>query len=150
MQYILYRFFFFFFQITSYGELHSLTIPEIFADDEGSYFAKATNSAGESQCSCQLKVRLPPPVMEAAPPEFSQQFQDVRCQEGDGVTFICVPTGQPRPKVTWLFNDQPVSNPTYRIGQDGDRHTLHIAEVYKEDEGVYRLVEITLWCCALH
>ena len=44
-------------QLTSSRELHSCTIPEVFAEDAGNFMVKATNAAGEAKCYATLMVK---------------------------------------------------------------------------------------------
>lgn len=48
------------FQISTDGEQHTLTIPEVFSDDQGVYQARAVNLAGEAKCYSQLTVKPVP------------------------------------------------------------------------------------------
>ncbi|CAG5126015.1 unnamed protein product [Candidula unifasciata] len=98
------------FQITAFADVHSLTIPEVFDEDSGSYTVKAANRAGEASCVAKLTVETPPEeTMEKkkvsrreqvpqSPPEFGRLFHDVTAKPGDSVTFECTVTGSPKPK----------------------------------------------------
>lgn len=91
--------------------MHSLTIPEVFEEDSGSYMVRAVNTAGQATCLARLTVTpLPEEMMERRhaprrqrippqPPEFMKLFQDQTAKPGDAVTFECVITGSPKPKV---------------------------------------------------
>ena len=41
----------------SRGQLHSLTIPEVFKEDAGNYMVKAVNAAGEAKCYATMIIR---------------------------------------------------------------------------------------------
>lgn len=98
-------------QITAFADVHSLTIPEVFDEDSGTYTVKAANRAGEASCLAKLTVEPPPEeTMEKkkvsrreqvphSPPEFGRLFHDVTAKPGDSVTFECTVTGSPKPKV---------------------------------------------------
>ena len=98
-------------QITAFADVHSLTIPEVFEEDSGSYMVRAVNTAGQATCLARLTVTpTPEETMERRqaprrqhiapqPPEFTKLFQDQTAKPGDTVTFECVITGSPKPKV---------------------------------------------------
>lgn len=99
--------------MTSFADVHNLTIPEVFAEDGGNYMVKATNKAGEAKCYAKLTIKVLPQqeVMRStevrrtktevthSPPEFLKLFQDKVVQPGDSVTLDCVIVGSPKPKV---------------------------------------------------
>lgn len=103
------------FQITAFADVHSLTIPEVFEEDSGSYMVRAFNSAGEATCLARLTVQpVPEEIMQQRivprrqqipqrPPEFTRLFQDLNAKPGDSVTFECVITGSPKPKVSIIL-----------------------------------------------
>ena len=45
-------------------------------------------------------------------------------------------------QVRWLFNNEPVTSPHFRVGSrpDGITHTLHIPEVFDEDAGRFSVL----------
>ena len=98
-------------QITAFADVHSLTIPEVFEEDSGSYMVRAFNTAGQATCLARLTVTpAPEDTMERRqaprrehmpqrPPEFTKLFQDQTAKPGDSVTFECMITGSPKPKV---------------------------------------------------
>ena len=44
-------------------------------------------------------------------------------------------------QVRWLFNNEPVTSPHFRLGSRPDgTHTLHIAEVFDEDAGRFSVL----------
>lgn len=100
------------------GDLHTLTIPEVFEEDAGTYAVQASNPAGEAKSLAKLNVhtvsettRIRRTVKQTTiirkeeiahePPEFKKLFQDVRVKPGEPATFECVVTGNPRPKVRY-------------------------------------------------
>ncbi|XP_013393635.1 titin [Lingula anatina] len=138
------------YQITANGELHTLTIPEVFKEDAGSFAAVATNEGGEAKSYAKLHVkesydttttttvkttRVETKEVKHSPPEFKMLFKDVHVRLGESVKFECVIAGSPKPKVTWFFNGEPIVRKEYRIIMESDRHTLYIQEVRPEDAG---------------
>ena len=99
------------FQITAFADVHSLTIPEVFEEDAGSYMVQAVNSSGHATCLSRLNVLpmlcesfdketlLEKEHISQQPPEFKKLFQDVTAKPGDSVVFEAVITGSPKPRV---------------------------------------------------
>ncbi|XP_060064415.1 titin-like, partial [Ylistrum balloti] len=154
------------YQVTAFADVHNLTIPETFEEDTGNYMVRATNLAGEAKCYAKLSVKAPTqPIQEAevmrirrvvetkesnmivkredgleqSPPEFQKLFQDMTVNAGDNVTFECVITGSPKPKVTWYFNGEPVVSRDYQISMESSKYRLHIPEVFDEDAGRFSI-----------
>ena len=107
--------------MTAFADVHNLTIPEAFEQDGGKYMVKAANKAGEAKCYAKLVVkpaqqpateqmlrkavepRRAPADLTHSPPEFIRLFQDKVSRPGDAVTFDCLITGAPKPKVELMF-----------------------------------------------
>ncbi|CAH1789041.1 unnamed protein product, partial [Owenia fusiformis] len=146
------------FQISADGEVHSLVIPTAQPADAGCYQVKAINAAGEAKCYCGLFVNQPGKMEKTlteritkttsitrtmqqtvipgqSPPEFKALFRDMRVGAGESVTFECIITGSPKPKVSWFFNGDAVVSQDYQITMEQDRYKLHIPEVFDEDSG---------------
>ncbi|XP_074642495.1 uncharacterized protein LOC141899810 [Tubulanus polymorphus] len=156
------------YQITADGEIQTLTIPEVFAEDAGTFMVRAINPAGEAKCYAKLMVEAaspedlsrkpvktmtfvpreepqrfaPSPVRVSLtrevshyPPEFKELFRDQTVPLGDPVRFACVIYGNPKPKVTWYFNGEEITNKDYVVDMEGDRHSLFIPEIFEEDAG---------------
>ena len=103
--------------MTAFADVHNLTIPEAYEQDGGNYMVKAVNKAGEAKCYAKLVVkpaqqpatelmirkaaepRRAPGDSMHSPPEFIRLFQDKVARPGEAVTFDCLITGSPKPKV---------------------------------------------------
>ena len=97
---------------------------------------KAVNSIGVASCSAELLVH-----MEA--PTFTQALQDTPVKVTDTAHLTCKVKGIPRPEVTWLLDDKPVTEgPKHLTTYEGDEITLNITDVTLED------VEVTYTCRA--
>ncbi|KAJ8952457.1 hypothetical protein NQ314_007533 [Rhamnusium bicolor] len=72
-------------------------------------------------------------------PRFVKRISPVRVMDGEKVTFSCVVTGKPIPKVEWYHNDVPVKEAKdVIIYQDTEGVcTLAISEVFPENAGEY-------------
>lgn len=76
---------------------------------------------------------------EATRPQFVQipaghVFFD---EDSDYIIMHCVATGNPRPQISWTFDDQPLRDNTERV-QIHDNGTLVIHNPIEEDEGNYK------------
>lgn len=141
------------FQLLFQGDRCSLIIQEALPEDAGEYKVVAINSAGEASSKCVLNVT---PLGDAeqkeknvsnaekeeitgAAPKFSKLLSDVLVSEGDKVILECCVTGDPRPEVKWLLNNELIKDVEhFKTTQDDDGNVrLEIEAVRPEDKGVY-------------
>ena len=87
--------------------------------------------------SCQVVTKKIP---GHSPPEFKALFKDMRVRPGEPCKLEVKVIGTPKPKVSWLFNNEPVVSPDYQISSVGDAYTLFIPEVFDEDAGRFSVV----------
>ncbi|XP_064552468.1 uncharacterized protein LOC135438178 isoform X18 [Drosophila montana] len=131
----------------------TLTIPQAYPNDAGSYVLSAKNLAGEAYSSCNIivKGRLPNETsdsemasdIEPIRPAVHIPLKDVSIFEGKPVRLDCVIVGQPEPEVIWYHNERPVKESAdVQLLFQGDRCSLFIQEVYQEDAGNYKVVAI--------
>ncbi|ESO99785.1 hypothetical protein LOTGIDRAFT_59089, partial [Lottia gigantea] len=86
------------FEITYRQGRVTLTIPEVFEEDEGHFTATAENIAGSASSTAELIVR----VFDApAAPQFKKIPDDLTASEGTTVRFDCLVTGRPAPELDW-------------------------------------------------
>jgi len=160
------------FEIKSERELQTLTIPKAYKEDAGNYMVKATNDAGVAKCYATLLVKpggekhgmkmrlvesshtMPGMLAEGHhPPTITRAFHDFTVRQGKPCSMEVIIVGRPQPKVQWLFNNEPVVTPDYKISAFGDTHILHIPEVMEEDAGRFSVVAENesgkAWCSAL-
>lgn len=85
-----------------------------------------------------MKVSIIFPPEETAPPSFLQRLQSSTVRQGSQVRLdICV-TGIPTPAVKFYREGAEIqSSNDFRILQEGDLHSLLIAEAFPEDSGTY-------------
>lgn len=134
------------FQLLFQGDRCSLVIQEALPEDAGEYKVVAINSAGEASSKCVLNVtpqEEPKPTKEDdknVAPKFSKLLTDVLVSEGEKVTLECCVTGEPKPEVKWLLNNESIApeNDHFKRTQDDDGNVrLVIASVLPDDKGVY-------------
>ncbi|CAH1249860.1 MYLK [Branchiostoma lanceolatum] len=117
----------------------SLTIAEVFVEDEARYMCKASNPGGQAICSAKLTVKAletePPPQS----PVLNLNLQDIQVMEGEEITLVVKVTAYPQPDVYWFCDGQPVKESSgVRIVLQGvDTFSLVIKEAYPEDSGTY-------------
>lgn len=139
------------FQLLFQGDRCSLIIQEALPEDAGEYKVVAINSAGEASSKCVLGVTpvadTEQPVKETEEkvepagiaPKFSKLLTDVLVSEGDRVILESCVSGEPKPEIKWLLNNEPVpiSDHFKTTHDDEGNIKLEIDSVLPEDKGVY-------------
>lgn len=110
-----------------------LRIPAVTAAHSGRFSVRATNGAGQATSTAELLV-----TAETAPPSFIQRLQSSTVRQGSQVRLDVRVTGIPAPVVKFYREGAEIQSSTdFRIIQDGDLHSLLIAEAFPEDSGTY-------------
>ncbi|XP_043850683.1 striated muscle preferentially expressed protein kinase isoform X2 [Dromiciops gliroides] len=116
------------------GRKSKLLLTSVHEDDSGVYTCKLSTAKDELTCSARLTVR---PSMA---PLFTRMLEDVEVLEGRGARFDCKISGLPPPTITWTHFGNPVEeNDNVRLRHEGGLHSLLIAHVGSEDEGLYEV-----------
>ncbi|XP_074154760.1 striated muscle preferentially expressed protein kinase isoform X5 [Sminthopsis crassicaudata] len=128
------------------GGLCRLRILAAERGDAGFYTCKAVNEYGTRQCEARLEVRdeltcsARLTVRPSLAPLFTRMLEDVEVLEGRGARFDCKISGLPPPTITWTHFGNPVEeNENVRLRHEGGLHSLLIAHVGTEDEGLYEV-----------
>ncbi|XP_023578816.1 striated muscle preferentially expressed protein kinase isoform X2 [Octodon degus] len=109
-----------------------LLLTSVHEDDSGVYTCKLSTAKDELTCSARLTVR------PSLAPLFTRLLEDVEVLEGRAARLDCKISGTPPPSVSWThFGHQVEESDNLRLRQDGGLHSLHIAHVSSEDEGLY-------------
>lgn len=76
------------------------------------------------------------------PPRFAKKLKpEMIILEGDPCSLQLQVLGNPKPKVIWYFEDEPLENTEFmRVTSKGDWHKVEFDEVLVEDEGIYKCV----------
>ncbi|RWS15514.1 twitchin-like protein, partial [Dinothrombium tinctorium] len=126
----------------------TLSIGEVYPEDEGEYVCKATNSEGSTTTKCRLTV-IPMEQPEAesktagakGAPRLISHLTSSVVNDGDPVTLRCTIKGKQTPTkfdIVWLHNDKEIKpSNDFKYKNEGDDYLLVIAEVYPEDAGIY-------------
>ncbi|XP_062968943.1 striated muscle preferentially expressed protein kinase isoform X2 [Cynocephalus volans] len=114
------------------GRKCKLLLTSVHEDDSGIYTCKLSTAKDELTCSARLTVQ------PSLAPLFTRLLEDMEVLEGRAARFDCKISGTPSPSVTWMHFGHPVEeSENVRLRQDGGLHSLHIAHVGSEDEGLY-------------
>ncbi|XP_053606759.1 tyrosine-protein phosphatase Lar isoform X4 [Plodia interpunctella] len=111
--------------------------------DDATYECVAENGVGDAVTAvATLTVfetdKVPPGFPNIAPPPTTMVVE-----VGHTATLPCQATGNPTPKVKWLFNSLPLdvaSNPRYALLNDKMHGTLQIVKSEEDDQGKYECV----------
>uniref|UniRef100_H3C2B2 Myopalladin n=1 Tax=Tetraodon nigroviridis TaxID=99883 RepID=H3C2B2_TETNG len=117
--------------------VHSLVIDPLTQKDAGTYTCIASNKAGQSSFSLELKV-----VEKAMkyPPQFLEKLQNMGIPEGTPVRLECRVVGMPPPVIFWKKDNDSIPNTKERITmtQDATGYVcLLIQPTRKDDAGWY-------------
>uniref|UniRef100_A0A3B3CC45 Myopalladin n=1 Tax=Oryzias melastigma TaxID=30732 RepID=A0A3B3CC45_ORYME len=119
------------------NSVHSLVIDPLMQNDEGTYTCIASNKAGQSSFSLELKV-VEKETKHA--PQFVEKLQNMGIPEGSPVRLECRVVGMPPPAIFWKKDNETVSKTKDRISmtQDATGYVcLLIQTTTKDDAGWY-------------
>ncbi|TRY90328.1 hypothetical protein DNTS_015224 [Danionella cerebrum] len=114
------------------GQRCCLLFKSAHEDDSGAYTCKLSTAKDEIICTANLLV------MPSKKPLFTQKLELLEAMEGRSAQFVCRISGCPPPDVTWTHCEKPlVETESIRTLKVNGCHTLLIAHVKKENEGLY-------------
>lgn len=138
---------------------HGMKIKDVESEDAGSYICKATNGFGSINVNYTLividdsssgKTNQPPDGPNAEVEEFSSKqwarprfTQPAKMRKrviarpvGSSVRLKCIASGNPRPDITWLKDNKPLTS--QEIGDNKKKKwTLNLKSLKPEDSGKY-------------
>ncbi|KAM9345165.1 myopalladin isoform 2-T2 [Symphorus nematophorus] len=117
--------------------VHSLVIDPLTQNDAGTYTCIASNKAGQSSFSLELKV-----VEKEMkhPPQFLEKLQNMGIPEGTPVRLECRVVGMPPPAIFWKKDNDTIPRTKDRISMSQDATgyvCLLIQPTTKDDAGWY-------------
>ncbi|XP_017279809.1 myopalladin isoform X2 [Kryptolebias marmoratus] len=117
--------------------VHSLVVDPLTQNDAGTYTCIASNKAGQSSFSLELKV-----VEKETkhPPQFVEKLQNMGIPEGIPVRLECRVVGMPPPVIFWKKDNETISKTKDRISMSQDATgyvSLLIQPTTKDDAGWY-------------
>uniref|UniRef100_A0A670HZL1 Myosin light chain kinase, smooth muscle n=2 Tax=Podarcis muralis TaxID=64176 RepID=A0A670HZL1_PODMU len=144
------------------GSLCSLTIDKAFPEDEGQYKCIAENTAGKSECACNVSVEesskptekkskkpkssLSPMLateskLFSLPPQIVQFPEDQKVRAGESVELLCKVAGTLPLTCTWMkFRKQIQESEHIKIENAENSSKLTISSTKQEHCGCYTLV----------
>ncbi|KAI4812565.1 hypothetical protein KUCAC02_023941 [Chaenocephalus aceratus] len=117
--------------------VHSLVIDPLTQNDAGTYTCIASNKAGQSSFSLELKV-IEKEMKHS--PEFVEKLQNMGIPEGTPVRLECRVVGMPPPLIFWKKDNETIPRTKDRVSmtQDATGYVcLLIQPTTKEDAGWY-------------
>ncbi|XP_018789320.1 PREDICTED: twitchin isoform X17 [Bactrocera latifrons] len=122
----------------------TLTIHEIFPEDEGIFTCTATNSISAVETKCKLTVKpLDKRVSKrqtssSKPPKIVSHLESRFVKDGEMVTLACRIIGAEHFDVVWLHNNKEIKpSKDFQYTNEANIYKLQIAEIFPEDGGTY-------------
>ncbi|PSN48991.1 hypothetical protein C0J52_03867 [Blattella germanica] len=121
----------------------TLTINEVFPEDEGQYVCEAVNSIGTAKTTCKLKVK---PMQDAGrkaksgdkAPVIVDHLKSDFVKDGEPVILSCRIIGAQKFDVVWLHNNKEIKpSKDFQYTNEANIYKLNIAEIFPEDSGTY-------------
>ncbi|XP_071038443.1 twitchin-like [Parasteatoda tepidariorum] len=126
------------------NKVATLTIGEVFPEDEGTYTCKATNSLGTTSTVAKLTVLLPKENKKkkkeggSKPPRITSHLVSQVAKDGDPMTLSCTVKCPSDFEVVWLHNEKEIKNSKdFQYQNVGEMYKLVIPELFPEDSGIY-------------
>ena len=115
---------------------HFLCMEDIKHGDSGVYSIVAKNLVGDCKTSSKVKV-LKAPV-------FKKALSDITITEKQALKLHVEVDGSPEPDIEWLKDGNPLkkkksSSVKYVFHKEGNNHSLSVANVSLEDQGIYSI-----------
>lgn len=122
----------------------TLTINEVYPEDEGVYTCTATNSVGATETKCNLKIKplengdLKHSTGSDKPPKIVSHLESRSVKDGDAITLACRIIGSEKFDVVWLHNNKEIKpSKDFQYTNEANIYKLQIAEIFPEDAGTY-------------
>merc|ERR1719187_2014730 len=122
--------------MTRNDEEYSLTVNDVYGEDEDDYMCRAQNAGGIRTTKGELSIKLAPKIN--VPPRFRETaFFD----KGENAVIKIPFMGNPRPKITWQKEGETIEEGSHFGLEVQSRHAiLTIRDVTQFDTGSYRIV----------
>ena len=133
----------------TFDDGQSLRIAAVVAKkSEGKYTCKASSRAGESVLHQVIRKVQPPEIyktdMFGSDQTMIDNLVDKAVKTGAVMNLTCQATGQPRPGVSWQFNNSPVNESAAGVKYANHNQTIIIENFQSQHEGKYECVVTNL------
>ncbi|RWS07258.1 muscle M-line assembly protein unc-89-like protein, partial [Dinothrombium tinctorium] len=122
----------------------TLVFQHVTPEDAGLYTCVAKTTSGKMSCSAELTVQgeVHKLIKDPEPPEIKVQMSDLEVSEGASAMLEAKVTGYPKPKITWLReNEEIIADERHKfLFEDQESYTLVVKSVKTEDSGNYKLI----------
>lgn len=122
----------------------TLTINEVYPEDEGIYTCTATNSIGATETKCNLQIKplenghLKHAISSDKPPKIVSHLESRSVKDGEAITLACRIVGTDKFDIVWLHNNKEIKpSKDFQYANEANIYKLQIAEVFPEDAGTY-------------
>nr|XP_006823011.1 PREDICTED: titin-like [Saccoglossus kowalevskii] len=124
------------YKIEAYGNIHTLTIKDVYNEDTGDYAIRCNNKAATISSRAQLFIQVAPKV---TPP--ARLRVPLVCVQGEMVKLRIPYSGIPTPTIAWDKDGVDLAHKDhYEINTTDNETYLTIRKVTKEDSGQYAIV----------
>lgn len=111
-----------------------LKITNVKKHQEGTYTVVAVNREGEANLPIVLKIK----TGQKEKPQIIEPLKNMSIREGESFVLSVQVVGNPKPKVAWYKNNEPIKSDVCK--SDGDIHTVTIIKPRKGiNDGIYTL-----------
>lgn len=119
--------------------MHKLIIKSIVFDDDAEYYCQLSNKHGAVEAIFSIIVEE-----EKTKPTFSKALIDQDIKEGEDAEFNVVVQANPEAEVEWFLGDELLKDEEgcQILVENGNSHTLVLADCDQEDSGVVRCVAL--------
>ncbi|GAB0086378.1 hypothetical protein DMENIID0001_004290 [Sergentomyia squamirostris] len=123
------------YQTYSEGDVHTLTVKDVFGEDADEYVCRAVNRGGVKSTRAELFIMTPPKLN--VPPRFRDTAY---FDKGENVVIKIPFTGHPKPKISWIREGEAIESGGHYHCEVKDRYAiLTIRDGSKLDSGPYMI-----------
>jgi len=121
--------------MTRNDEEYSLTVNDVYGEDEDDYMCRAQNAGGIKTTKAELSIKLAPKIN--VPPRFRQT---AFFEKGENSVVKIPFVGNPRPKITWTKEGEAIEEGGHFGVETQARHAiLTLIDPTQIDTGAYRI-----------
>lgn len=123
------------YHIVNEGDVHTLTIKDVYGEDADEYVCRAVNKGGAKSTRAELFIMTAPKLN--VPPRFRDTAY---FDKGENVVIKIPFTGHPKPRISWVREGETIESGGHYKVEVKDRHAiLTIRDGSKIDSGPYKI-----------